>query len=101
VIWFDGVPYPLEEIMDRTQLEHEVDANYDAFLHHLPEFMRKHANQTALMRQGSVVAFYPTLSDALVAGRKQFEDGIYSVQEVTDRPIDLGFSSHAVYPRIA
>lgn len=87
--------------MDKAAQEREVDVNYDVFVTMLPDLMRHHADEHALMRGGQVVGFYRSTSTALAAGGSRFEDGIYSVQEVTDRPIDLGFYSHAVYPGIA
>lgn len=87
--------------MDDTAQEREVDRNYEAFQSHLPQLIRQYAHQHALMRHGQIVALYNNASDALKAGGERFADGIYSVQEVTDRPIDLGFFSHAIYPRIA
>jgi hypothetical protein len=46
------------------------------------------------MRDGEVVGFYDTPRGALQAASEMFADGIFSIQEVTDEPIDLGFWSH-------
>jgi hypothetical protein len=40
------------------------------------------------------VAFFKKPGDANRAGVEAFPDGIFSIQEVTDEPIDLGFWSH-------
>jgi hypothetical protein len=87
--------------MDRMELEREVDLNFDAFVEELPEIMPNHAGEYVLMKNGQMVSFHASADAALSAGRAAFADGIYSIQEVTDRPIDLGFFSHAVDPRIA
>jgi hypothetical protein len=83
------------------ELEREVDLNFDAFVEELPEIMPKHAGEYVLMKNGRMVSFHSSADAALSAGRATYADGIYSIQEVTDRPIDLGFFSHAVDPRIA
>ena len=82
-------------------LEREVDANYTAFEALLPSLMTSHAGAHALMRHTRIVDFYDSVPTALAAGRSRFEDGIYSVQEVTDRPVDLGVYSHGVDTRLA
>lgn len=87
--------------MDRMELEREVDFNFDAFAEELPALMPHHAGEYVLMKNGRMVSFHANADAALAAGRAAFSDGIYSIQEVTDRPIDLGFFSHAVDPRIA
>ena len=87
--------------MDRMELEREVDLNFDAFAAELPDLMPCHAGEYVLMKNGRMISFHSSADAALAAGKTAFSDGIYSIQEVTDRPIDLGFFSHAVDPRIA
>lgn len=77
-------------------LQNEVDANYEAFRHLLPELMLREANRWALMKNGECVDFYDTLRDAETAGRALYEDGLFSVQHVSDTVVDLGWFSHAV-----
>jgi len=72
----------------------EVDRNYDAFARILGQLLPEHRDQLALMRDGEVVGFYNTPREALQAAAERFTDGIFSIQEVTDEPIDLGFWSH-------
>lgn len=87
--------------MDLDRLASEVDCNYDAFVRRLPDLLREHASEFVLLRATEPQGFFASESEALHAGRHRFADGLYSVQEVTDRPVDLGFYSHAVNPRIA
>ena len=77
-------------------LQNEVDANYEAFRHLLPELMLREANRWALMKNGECVDFYDTLRDAETAGRALYEDGLFSVQHISDTVVDLGWFSHAV-----
>jgi len=41
-----------------------------------------------------IIDFFAKPGDANRAGVERFPDGIFSIQEVTDEPIDLGFWSH-------
>ena len=53
--------------------------------------------ELALMHDGKIVEFFDTARDAFVAGQALFKpDHCFSIQEVIQGPIDLGFYSHAV-----
>lgn len=80
--------------MDAERQRQQVDRNYDSFVRMLGELLPRHRDQLALMRDGEVVGFYETPRAALEAASEKFPDRIFSIQEVTDEPIDLGFWSH-------
>jgi hypothetical protein len=80
--------------MDRARQAAEVDRNYDAFTRMLGSILAEHRDQLALMRDGEVIGYFDTPRAALRAASELFPDGIFSLQEVTDEPIDLGFWSH-------
>ena len=80
--------------MDHARQKLEVDRNYDAFVRVLGTIIGTHRDQLALMRDGEIVGFFDTPRQAFEAAAETFPDGIFSVQEVTDEPIDLGFWSH-------
>jgi len=80
--------------MDAARQKIEVDQNYDAFVRILGSLLDAHRDQLALMRDGAVVGYFNTPREALRAASERFPDGIFSIQEVTDEPIDLGFWSH-------
>ena len=80
--------------MDQTRQKLEVDRNYDAFMRRLGDILEDHRDELALMRDGEIVGYYSTPREALMAASEIFPDGIFSIQEVTDEPIDLGFWSH-------
>lgn len=84
-----------------TTIEEEVDRNYEAFAACRDDLLRRYPCQWALLRHGEVQGVYPNEGVALKTGRLSYDDGIYSVQEITDRPVDLGFFSHAIHPRLA
>lgn len=80
--------------MDVDRQRQEVDRNYDAFTRMLGTILFEHRDELALMREGRIVGYYDTPRQALHAATDLFPDGIFSIQEVTDEPIDLGFWSH-------
>ena len=78
---------------------HQVDDNYKAFQTLLPSIIALHQDKYALMKDGAAVGFYSTLEDAYMTANQFYKDQPFSVQKVTDAPIDLGFFSHAVLVR--
>lgn len=80
--------------MDAERQRQEVDRNFDAFTRMLGSILHEHRDQLALMRDRRIVGYYGTPCEALKAASELFPDGIFSIQEVTDEPIDLGFWSH-------
>ncbi|MBC7987239.1 MAG: hypothetical protein H7X93_11325 [Sphingomonadaceae bacterium] len=78
-------------------LSAEVDQNFDYFQRNLTQFLRPHLGRFALLRQRHVVGFFDKPGEANAAGARQFSDGLYSIQQVTDEPVDLGLYSNAAY----
>ena len=76
--------------------EMEIDRNFDYFQRHLKEFLREHRGQFALLKAGKVVAFFSGPGEAYRAGLDRFPDEIFSLQEVDDRPAEMGLSSLAL-----
>ncbi len=83
--------------MDLERQRQEVDSNYDAFMRMLGSILDEHRDQLALMRDAQIVGYFDTPRQALIAAHERFPDGIFSIQEVTDEPIDLGFWSHVAH----
>lgn len=83
--------------MRQDQQRNEVDRNYDVFARALGEIIPEHRGQFALMRDGKIVAYFDKPGDAYREGASRFGDMIFSIQEVTDEPIDLGFWSHVAH----
>ena len=80
--------------MDRERQGREVDRNYDAFNRLLGTLLPEHRNQYALMRDCKIIGFFDKPGDANREAVALFDDQIFSIQEVTDEPVDLGFWSH-------
>ncbi len=81
---------------DHTKLRQkaEVDHNYDVFMRMLKSLLPDHRDEYALMRHGEIVDFFAKPGDAYREGLARFSDRVFSLQEITDEPIDLGFWSH-------
>ncbi len=73
----------------------ELRNNYTEFKKALPTLIHDHENKFALMRHGEIIAYFETAPQALKAGRRKFDDDLFSVQEVTDVAADLGGHSRA------
>ncbi len=78
-------------------IREQVESNYREFQAQLPSLLSSHRGKFALMRDGQIIEFFDTARDAYVAGQKIFSnDRLFSVQEVIETPVDLGFFSHAL-----
>lgn len=83
----------------QEQRQVEVDSNFKAFQTLLPDLIEQERGKFALMRDRKIVEIFDTAGDALRAATLQYPDGRYSIQEITDRVIGLGFYSYAVPQR--
>ncbi len=81
---------------EAQEIQAEVDQNFEAFKAMLPDLMRDSAGKYVLLRATKLVEKFDTAGDALIYAQAQFPDGLYSIQQVTGRTIDLGFFSHAM-----
>jgi hypothetical protein len=73
-----------------------IDKNFQAFQEMLPTLLVTHKGRYALLREEKIVEFFDSMRDALIYGRDNFADGLFSIQQVTDTAEDLGYFSHAV-----
>lgn len=72
----------------------EIDRNMFAFQSQLAGILEKHRGHFALLRDQQIIEIFQSLRKAIEVAHHKFSDGRFSIQEVTDRPIDLGFFSH-------
>jgi len=75
--------------------EQEIRQNYTFFKGIVASLMDKHAGQFALIRDQQIVGYFDSAGAAVADGNGRFGDTPFSVQRVINRPIDLGFLSHA------
>ena len=77
-------------------IEVEIERNYAAFKDMLADLLPDRAGQYALLQGQRLAGVYDTAGDAERAGYDKFGDQPYSIQLVTEKPIDLGFYSYAL-----
>ena len=82
--------------IDREALDHEIRRNFANFQQQLPSLLERHRGKYCLMRHAQLVDIFDTAGDAHRAGAHLYEDGLFSIQEITDQPVDLGYFSRAV-----
>lgn len=83
----------------QEQRQKEVDANFEAFQTLLADLIEQERGRFALMRDRQVVEIFDTPGDALRVASRRYDDGRFSIQEVTDRVIGLGYYSYALPKR--
>lgn len=81
--------------MDHARISAEVDRNYDFFQRNIARFIADHRGQYALIRKLKIIDFFDDPGKAALLGSSQFPDQVFSIQEVTDAPIDLGLYAYA------
>ena len=79
--------------------DQQIQQNYEAFMAQLPTLVLTQRGKFALMHDGKIIEFFDTARDAYVAGQQIFPGKIFSIQEVRETPVDLGFFSHAMPQR--
>ena len=73
-----------------NERDEEIAHNYDFLMRNLANFMPEHHGQYATIRHQQIIGFFDDPLEAVQAGRDASEDGLYSVQEVTDQFVELG-----------
>ena len=77
--------------------QQEIQKNFDFFMSVVSEYTEAHGGRYALLRHEKIIDFYDTVRDAYTTGERNYEDGLFSIQQVNPRPIDLGAFLHAVH----
>lgn len=73
-----------------------IKENYEYFKSQLPDLLERDAGKYALLRDKKIIGIYDTVRDAQMTGEKFYDDNLFSVQKIDNKPIELGFFSHAV-----
>lgn len=81
--------------MDTNALNAEVAANFDYFQRSLAQHLRAHAGEYALLKNRRVHGYFANPGDADREGWTRFPDHLYSIQQVTPEPIELGVYANA------
>lgn len=79
----------------KEQRDLEIRQNYEFFKTILPSLIEQHGcGKFALLRKKHLIGVFDSADDAMKAARLGFEDDMFSVQEITDLPVNLGFYSY-------
>ena len=78
-----------------TARREEIETNFQAFEKLLDSLLPSQAGRFAVLRDAHLVETFDNLNDAIAVAQRKFDDGVFSIQEVTNEPLDLGFYSHA------
>ncbi|WFL78656.1 hypothetical protein P7228_06220 [Altererythrobacter arenosus] len=76
-------------------IEVEIERNFSVFKDMLEELLERAAGKYALLHNQSLEGLYPTAAAAGRAGFDKFGARPFSIQLVSDEPVDLGFYSYA------
>ncbi|WP_424947550.1 hypothetical protein [Candidatus Spongiihabitans sp.] len=77
--------------------QQEIEKNFAYFESVLPSLTDGDFGRYALLRHEEIISIYDTARDALTTGTQLYDDGLFSIQKVDPRPIDLGAYSHALH----
>ena len=72
-------------MIDQHALQAAMHRDYMAFREILPDLLQTHAGMFALMREERVVQFFHSDDDAGLHGKEAFDDGVFSVFEISDQ----------------
>ncbi len=71
----------------------ELHNNFMAFQELLPEISSQYAGKYALLRDKKLVQCFDSVRDAMIFGKMQYPDDLFSVQEVASGVVNLGYYS--------
>lgn len=71
----------------------EVEGNYEAFEKALPELMAQNPGGYAVYRHRALISVFDSFSSALTYCVSQYSDRLFSIQEISDEPLSLGWLS--------
>jgi hypothetical protein len=83
-------------VSHKDKHQQEVDRNYEEFQKMLPNLLATYRDKYALMKDRNILGYYSTAQDAAVAAQAFIPDGVFSIQQVTNEAINLGFFTYAV-----
>ena len=83
-------------MMNNSNIQEEVDKNYEVFKELLPELIKNHSGRFALMRHQEIENIFDSVGDAVIFAKEKYNDDLFSVQEITERIEDMGYFSHAI-----
>lgn len=74
----------------------EVNENYDFFRTQISQLKDEHLNEFALLHDKEISNFFINEDDAIKIGIEKYGEGSFSVQQVNDSHIELGYQSYVI-----
>jgi len=81
---------------DDDPLVKEVDQNFVVFEQKFSELIQESPGKFVLMHNREIIEICDTIGEALRLARRLYPSGIFSVQEITPKRVNLGYYSNAV-----
>ncbi len=81
--------------MSPDPLLDEIACNFDYFQRTLAQHLRAQAGKYALLKSQRVHGYYESVGEADQEGWSRFDDHLYSIQQVTSEPVELGLYSNS------
>jgi hypothetical protein len=69
--------------MSKRSRQEEVERNFGIFMEQLPDLLRTHPAQFAIIHNEEIIEFCDTFRDAVVLAKALFPNSYFSVQEIT------------------
>lgn len=79
---------------DRATIQQEIEKNFQYFSQQ--EFSKERYGTFAIIKSCKIIEILDTRNDAKKLAEEKYKDGVYSIQEIQPRKIDLGFISLAL-----
>ncbi|MCY4262553.1 MAG: hypothetical protein OXC97_04465 [Candidatus Dadabacteria bacterium] len=76
---------------DRNKKLAEIRENFEAFETFLPSIKQKYIGEFAVLREKQIVDYFDSMEDAVKYADTKYENGVYSIQQVDNRIVDLGY----------
>lgn len=73
----------------------EVTSNYEVFLSDISTLLPESRGKYVVYRHQHMVGIFDNFYNALTHCALKYEDQLYSIQEITDEPLDTGTFYHA------
>ena len=73
----------------------EVSRNFQAFKEKRATIEPTFFGKFALLRNKEIIDYFDSASDAIKFAEIKYKDGLYSIQKVTNKVVDLEYFSHA------
>lgn len=74
----------------------EVNKNYEFFKMQISQLKYDHLNEFALLHHKKISNFFIDEDDAIKIGIEKYGEGNFSVQQVNDNSIELGYQSYVI-----